>query len=123
MFSTTRQSCKRIAIYQFGRSDIIAFSTCKKSETSDLWNRIPPFPSIKVVVDTSQIKHIDDGSNDNIFWQIFDELQDQSQDKKIINGHKLKARFVSTNKYFVSDAVLVIERMERNAKIKSVGFN
>jgi len=43
-----------------------------------------------VVVDTSQIKHTDDGSNDNIFWQIFDELQNQSPDKKTVNGHKLK---------------------------------
>ena len=95
----------------------------RKSGTSDLWNRIPPFSSIKVVVDTSQIKHTDDGSNDNIFWQIFDELQGPSQDKKIVNGHKLKARLVSTNKYFVSDAVFVIERMERTTKIKSVGFD
>ena len=75
-----------------------------KSETSDLWNRIAPFSSIKVV-DTSQIKHTDDGSNDNIFWQIFDELQSQSPDKKTVNGHKLKARLVSTNKFFVGDAV------------------
>ena len=30
---------------------------------------------------------------------------------------------VSTNKYFVSDAVLGIEPMERNAKIKSLGFD
>ncbi|MGA9168723.1 MAG: hypothetical protein WBZ20_01080, partial [Nitrososphaeraceae archaeon] len=57
-----------------------------KSKTSDLWNRIPPFPSIKVVVDTSQIKHTDDGSNDNIFWQIFDELQNESPDNKTVNG-------------------------------------
>ena len=93
-----------------------------KSETNDLWNRIAPFSSIKVV-DTSQIKHTDDDSNDNIFWQIFDELQSQSPDKKTVNGHKLKARLVSTNKFFVGDAVFVIERMERIAKIISVGFD
>ena len=93
-----------------------------KSETNDLWNRIAPFSSIKVV-DTSQIKHTDDDSNDNIFWQIFDELQSQSPDKKTVNGHKLKARLVSTNKFFVGDAVLVIERMERIGKIRSVGFD
>jgi hypothetical protein len=46
-----------------------------KRNTSDLWNRIPPFSSIKVVEDTSQIKHTDNGSNDAVFWQIFDELQ------------------------------------------------
>ena len=96
--------------------------SASKSETNDLWNRIAPFSSIKVVVDTSQIKHTDDGSNDNIFWQIF-ELQNQSPDKKSVNGHKLKARLVSSNKFFVGDTVLVIERMERTAKIKSVGFN
>jgi hypothetical protein len=90
-----------------------------KSETSDLWNRIAPFSSIKVVVDTSQIKHIDDGSYDNIFWQVFDELQSRSPDIKTVNGYKLKARLVSTNKFFVGDAVLVIERMERTTKIKS----
>jgi hypothetical protein len=93
-----------------------------KSEISDLWNRISPFSSIKVV-DTSQIKHTDDGSNDDVFWQIFDELQNQSQDKKTVNGHKLKATLVSSNKFFVGDAVLIIERMERTARIKSVGFD
>ena len=76
-----------------------------------------------MVVDTSQIKHTDEGSNDDVFWQIFEELQSQSPDKKTVNGHKLKARLVSTNKFFVGDAVLVIERMERTAKIKSVGFD
>jgi hypothetical protein len=35
-----------------------------KSEISDLWNRIPPLSSIKVV-DTSQIKYTDNGSNDD----------------------------------------------------------
>ena len=69
--------------------------SASKSETNDLWNRIAPFSSIKVV-DTSQIKHTDDDSNDNIFWQIFDELLSQSPDKKTVNGHKLKARLVSS---------------------------
>jgi hypothetical protein len=92
-----------------------------KSEISDLWNCIPPFPSIKV--DTLQIKHTDDGSNDNIFWQIFDELQNQSPDKKTVNGYKLKARLVSSNKFFVGDAILTIERMERTGKIRSVDFD
>jgi hypothetical protein len=92
-----------------------------KSEISDLWNRIPPFPSIKV--DTLQIKHTDDGSNDDIFWQIFDELQNQSPDKKTVNGYKLKARLVSSNKFFVGDAILTIERMERTGKIRSVDFD
>ena len=107
-----------------GLDDAICLLTlsASKSETNDLWNRIAPFSSIKVVVYTSQIKHTDDGSNDNIFWQIF-ELQNQSPDKKSVNGHKLKARLVSSNKFFVGDTVLVIERMERTAKIKSVGFN
>ena len=94
-----------------------------RRETSDLWNRSPPFSSIKVVVDTSQIKHTDDGSNDNLFWQIFDDLQNQSSDKKIVNGHKLKARLVSSNKFFVGYAVLIIERMERISQIISVGFD
>ena len=40
----------------------------------------------------SQIKHTDDDSNDNIFWQIFDELQSQSPDKKTVNGYKLKSQ-------------------------------
>jgi hypothetical protein len=86
-----------------------------KSEAYDLWNRIPPSSSIKV--DTSQIKHTDDASNDNLSWQIFDELQSQSPDKKTVNGYKLKARLVSTNKFFVDDAALLIERMERTAMI------
>jgi hypothetical protein len=55
--------------------------------------------------------------------QIFDELQNQSPDKKTVNGHKLKARLVSTSKFFVGDAVLVIERMERTGKIRSVDFD
>jgi hypothetical protein len=93
-----------------------------KSETSDLWNRIAPLTSVKVV-DTSQIKHTDDDSHDNIFWQIFDELQSQSPDKKTVNGHKLKATLVSTNKFFVGDAVLIIERMERTGKIRSIDFD
>jgi hypothetical protein len=61
-----------------------------KRETSDLWNRIPPFSSIKVV-GTSQIKHTDDDSNDNIFWQIFDELQNESPDNKTVNGQWQRA--------------------------------
>ena len=32
----------------------------------------------------------DDGSNDNIFWQIFDELQSQSPDKKTVNVYNSK---------------------------------
>ena len=49
----------------------------------------------------SQIKHIDNGTNDNAFWQIFEELQNQSTDKKTVNGHKPKIRLVSNNKFFV----------------------
>ena len=49
----------------------------------------------------SPIKHTDYGSNDDVFWQIFDELENQSPDKKTVNGYKLKARLVSTNKFFL----------------------
>jgi hypothetical protein len=58
-----------------------------------------------------------------MFWQIFDELQNQSQNKKTVNGYKLKASSASFNKFFVCDAVLTNERMERTAKIISVGFD
>jgi hypothetical protein len=72
----------------------------------------------------SQIKHTDDGSNDNMFWRIFDELQNQSQNKKkTVNGYKFKARLDSSNKFFVCDAVLTNERMERTAEILSIGFD
>src|SRR5690348_8048292 len=40
-----------------------------------------------------------------------------------VNGHKLKARLVSSNKFFVGDAVLLIERMERTGRIKSISFD
>ena len=53
-----------------------------KSETSDLWNRIAPFSSIKVVIDTSQIKHTDDGSNDNIFCKSLTSCKISPQTKK-----------------------------------------
>ena len=66
-------------------------STASRRETSDLWNRIRPFSILSVVVDTSQIKHTDDGSNDNLFWQIFDELQNESPDNKTVNGQWQRA--------------------------------
>jgi hypothetical protein len=47
-----------------------------------------------------------------MFWQIFDELQNQSQNKKTVNGYKLKVRLASFNKFFVCDAVLTNERMD-----------
>jgi hypothetical protein len=58
-----------------------------------------------------------------MFWQIFDELQNQSQNKKTVNGYKLKARLASSNKFFVCDAVLTNERMKLTAEIISVGFD
>jgi hypothetical protein len=93
-----------------------------KMETDDLWKSLKPFSRIKVV-DPSRIKHTDDGSNDDVLWRIFDELQSQSPDKKTVNAHKHKAKLVSTNKFFVGDAVLIIERMERISQIISVGFD
>ena len=62
------------------------------------------------------------GRHDGVFWRIYDELENAS-DKGTVGGTELKARLVSCNKFFVGDAVLIIERMVRTGKIRTVGFD
>jgi hypothetical protein len=72
----------------------------------------------------SQIEYTDSGKFDILFWQIFDELKGMSPSgEETVKGQELKARLVSTNKFFVGDAVLIIQRMERTGQIEKVGFD
>ena len=61
-----------------------------------------------------QIRNVD------VFWSRFNELEKQSPSDKIVVGKKLKASLVSSNKFLVGDAVLMIEYMVRIKQIEQV---
>ena len=63
-------------------ADIYAYPTCKQRRQVVYRKALLSRIKVKKMPSwISQIKHIDDGSNDNVFWQIFEELQNQSQQK------------------------------------------
>jgi hypothetical protein len=71
-----------------------------------------------------KVRYTDDGRHDGVFWRIFDDLENSSPNgNKTVRGQELKARLVSSNKFFVCDAVLIIERMVRTGKICNVAFD
>jgi hypothetical protein len=73
---------------------------------------------------STKIRYTDDGRHDEVFWRKYDELEDASPNgDKTVRGEELKARLVSSNKFFVGDAVLIIERMIRTEKICNVSFD
>jgi MoxR-like ATPase len=71
-----------------------------------------------------KIRYTDDGRHDGVFWRIYDELENSSLNRdKTVSGQELKARLISSNKFFVGDAVLIIERMVRTGKLAGVAFD
>jgi hypothetical protein len=58
----------------------------------------------------------------DIFWQRFEELENKSYDN-IVNGKELKANLVSSNKFFIGDAVQIIGDMVRAKEIEEVDFD
>jgi hypothetical protein len=79
-----------------------------------------------IVTSTSHLKpkirYTDDGRYDDVFWLIYDELESAS-DKRTVNGRELKARLVSSNKFFVGDAVLITERMVSTGQLCLIGYD
>lgn len=57
----------------------------------------------------------------NLFWQRYHELEEQSP--PLVRGRKLKASLVSSNKFFVGDAVLIVEFMLKTGQIVEVDYN
>ena len=70
----------------------------------------------------SRIRYTDDGRHDKVFWRVFDELA-AATPTRTVNGKELKARLVSSNKFFVGDAILIIERMVHTGKLCNVAFD
>ena len=88
------------------------------------WERPVVPPVSQMLTDgkskSPKIGYTDDGTHDEVFWRIFDELENGD---KIVRGGELKARLVSSNKFFVGDTVLITDRMVRTGKICNVGFD
>jgi hypothetical protein len=51
-----------------------------------------------------------------IFWRVFEEPSNDNNE--LVSYDKLQERLVSTRKFFVGDAVLMIEHMEKIGKIE-----
>jgi MoxR-like ATPase len=66
-------------------------------------------------------------SNDNniegIFWERFEELASQNNDVGIVDHTKLQASLVSSDRFHVGDARLIIEEMVKAGKIIEVDFH
>ena len=56
-----------------------------------------------------------------IFWRVFKELGVASNSNGLVDYDKLQQRLVSTGKFFVGEAVLMIEHMEKSGKIEHTG--
>jgi hypothetical protein len=88
------------------------------------WERPVVPPVSQMLTDgkskSPKIRYTDDGRHDEVFWRIFDELENGD---KIVRGGELKARLVSSNKFYVGDAVVITERMIRTGKICNVVFD
>jgi hypothetical protein len=53
-----------------------------------------------------------------VFWSVFKEL---SNDNGLVDYDKLQQRLVSSGKFFVGDAVMMIEHTEKSGKIEQTG--
>jgi hypothetical protein len=54
-----------------------------------------------------------------IFWHVFKELSNNNNG--LVSYYNLQERLVSTGQFFVGEAVLVIEHIEKIAKIEKTG--
>jgi hypothetical protein len=70
-----------------------------------------------IITDPSAEKNVDD-----VFWQRFDELEKESDDK-LVDHQVLKESLVSSGKFYVGDAHYCIENMVKSGKIIQVGFH
>jgi hypothetical protein len=62
-------------------------------------------------------------NRDKIFWQRFNKLAKQDQSGKgIVDHDELQRELVSSNKFFMGDAELMIEDMLKAGKIIAVDF-
>jgi hypothetical protein len=59
---------------------------------------------------------LDYKASEPIFWSVFEELANDHNG--LVSYDKLQERLVSTGKFFVGEAVLMIEHMEKIGKIK-----
>jgi hypothetical protein len=59
---------------------------------------------------------LDYEASEPIFWRVFEELSNERNG--LVSYDKLQERLVSTGKFFVGEAVLMIEHMEKIGKIE-----
>ncbi len=71
----------------------------------------------------AQIKFTPDfEAGEPIFWRVFEELANNGNG--LVTYDRLQERLVSTGKFYVGEAVLMIEHMEKSGKIeKTEQFN
>jgi hypothetical protein len=68
-------------------------------------------------VEVEQIKFTPDYEGGKpIFWRVFEELSNEGNGS--VDYNKLQERLVSTGQFFVGEAVLMIEHMEKIEKIE-----
>jgi hypothetical protein len=70
--------------------------------------------------DVEEIKFSPDyEAGEPIFWRAFEELSNDGNG--LVDYEKLQERLLSTGKFYAGDAVLIIEHMEKTAKIEQTG--
>jgi len=58
-------------------------------------------------------------ANEPIFWRVFNDISKNSNG--LVAYDKLQEGLISTGKFYVGDAVLMIEHMEKTVKIEKTG--
>jgi hypothetical protein len=75
------------------------------------------------------IYHNTVGAQENTFWQVYNELQQEEElsndnyldiDKTTISGKKLEERLISTGEFYNGDAIRMIKDMVKAGKLKEV---
>lgn len=78
-----------------------------------------------------------DNKKEQIFWRIYDELEQQQAveqqssnsglktevDRSTVSGQELKNRLVSSNEFFAGDAFQILEDMTKKGKLEKVAFD
>lgn len=98
---------------------IQALPTVEVSEPMTIQTSALPYP---IVCSIPKIRYTDDGRHDGVFWRIYNELESKSENKTV-SGQELKARLISSNKFYVGDAVLITERMVRTGQLCIIRFD
>jgi hypothetical protein len=111
------------------------------SEDEGCKEKSPPHAN-NILLSTLNNNNNDDDSNNDvkqqIFWKIYSDLENDELlkssnvdnisitmqiDKNTISGTELKKRLVSSNKFSVGDAVLIIEEMVKAGRLEKVSFD